>query len=199
MEEDRQKMNELLEEVARLQMLLRTDELTGVLTRRAILDDALVLFRVAYSNMGNGRSVATALSDLSVLFVDIDDFKVINDTYGHAEGDRVLRGIGSVLQASIREGDLVGRIGGEEFMVVLVNTGEIEAGALAERVQKGLTTLSGVTQKDAQVTASIGVASLGTSHANTFEDLVRFADIAMYEAKHRQGKNAIVRYSELTF
>lgn len=126
---------------------------------------------------------------LCLLWLDIDDFKQINDKYGHGTGDEVLRTFARVLQRGIRGIDTAARVGGEEFAVLLPET-EFEAGCeVAERLHSEIRRLK--IQKIERVTASIGVASYPL-HAKSSGGLIAIADAAMYEAK-REGRDRIGR------
>ena len=132
---------------------------------------------------------------LSVAFVDIDHFKSINDTYGHAAGDVVLRGVAQTIGANLRASDLIGRYGGEEFMIILAETGLEEGSVLAEKlrmlVQRQRFVVDG--RHEISVTISIGIAG-GTGRLH-MEDLVRDADAAMYSAKSL-GRNQTYIFAE---
>ena len=125
---------------------------------------------------------------LSLLLLDLDHFKQINDTRGHAVGDQVLANVGAMLRSVLRAQDFAGRNGGEEFAVLLPDTDIGVALEVAERVRATIAevTLPGT---DVPVTASIGVAGF-PSHASTPERLERLADAALYVAK-RQGRNRV--------
>ena len=114
---------------------------------------------------------------LALLMVDLDRFKLLNDTYGHVAGDEALASVGSVLRARIRSFDIVGRIGGDEFAVVLPATGLSDATEIADRLRKALDHPDGV-----QITASVGVAELCRSEPTTSR-LARDADVCLYNAK----------------
>jgi diguanylate cyclase (GGDEF)-like protein len=125
------------------------------------------------------------------LMLDIDDFKVINDTYGHQEGDNVLQRIADSGRAALRRGDLFGRIGGEEFAAVFPGCTPAMALQVAERLQREIQRLS--FDHDGQtfgITVSQGLTSLKDEDEN-IENLFARADAAMYQAK-RDGKNRIV-------
>jgi diguanylate cyclase (GGDEF)-like protein len=125
---------------------------------------------------------------LGLIMVDIDDFKLINDTYGHQQGDAVLRAVARVVQANSRDADSPARYGGEEMALILPHTDLDGAYAIAERVRSAIEHLR-VPRIDGQgtlhVTASVGVAATTDGDQNA---LVADADAALYEAK-RQGKN----------
>jgi diguanylate cyclase (GGDEF)-like protein len=123
--------------------------------------------------------------------MDIDDFKDVNDTYGHLEGDQVLRRIAESGRGVLRRGDLFGRIGGEEFAAVLPGCAPQMALQVAERLGKEIQALSfSYEGRDFSVTVSQGLASL-REEDSTLDSLFARADAAMYEAK-RQGKNRVI-------
>lgn len=134
-------------------------------------------------------------SPYAVLFIDIDFFKKINDTYGHEKGDQVLRGIAGVLQSSLRETDLIARYGGEEFLAILPDTRSEEAVTVAEKVRSNVEQHSFPIPD--QVTVSIGVAMASADDDNV-EDTVRRADLALYKAKEC-GRNLVKSYEKGMF
>ncbi len=162
------------------------DRLTGVPNRPAIL---AALFAEVERADRYDRSLAVA-------FVDIDLFKNVNDTYGHAAGDAVLRGVASTLRGNLRSADTLGRYGGEEFMVVLPETDAPAAAALAEKLRRLVVgTAHPVAGHDpVGVTVSIGVVA-GSGRALRVDDLVRHADAAMYSAK-ALGRNQVYVFEE---
>jgi len=175
------KLNEANKLAERLAM---TDELTGINNRRAFFKKAKVLYYASqrYSH------------PLTVLMIDIDDFKFINDTYGHAAGDLVIQKVAGLLQKDLRESDVVGRIGGEEFAITLPETDSDTGYLLAERIRKNIQNLTLAHQNwTFKLTVSIGCAE-NNDISQAFEDLVGLADKALYEAKN-QGKNKTVIYS----
>jgi diguanylate cyclase (GGDEF)-like protein len=126
------------------------------------------------------------------LFIDLDHFKSINDQYGHATGDLVLRTVAGSVANSCRESDIVGRIGGEEFVVFLPDTEVSGAMLLAEKIRQNVEALTHVTSDNEpySITLSIGVAHR-TPSDQSIADIQRRADIAMYDAK-KQGRNRVV-------
>jgi len=158
------------------------DFLTGLLNRRAFEDVA----RQEISRWQSGRD------PLSLLIVDADHFKRINDTHGHGVGDDVLRALAHTMQGQVRELDVVARLGGEEFVIVLPSTDAIGARAAAERIRLSVEGLriplpdGGV----ARLTVSVGIAELSRESAS-IELLLQRADAALYEAK-RCGRNRSV-------
>ncbi len=126
---------------------------------------------------------------LAVMFVDVDRFKLVNDTYGHAEGDLLLRAIASRLSSTLRRGDTLARLGGDEFTVLLPDINQPEdAETIARKIVATLSEPIKLSQGDFRATVSIGIA-LFPRDGSTAEDLTRHADIAMYQVK-RSGKNA---------
>lgn len=130
--------------------------------------------------------------DLSLLMVDLDHFKSVNDTYGHKAGDMVLQKVGEILTKTFRTTDLAARYGGEEFVVLLPHTSEEDAWKLAERVRENIESCTFTFEDQTfSVTASIGVASVEGGALTTDDDLIIKADKALYQAKHN-GRNMVV-------
>jgi two-component system cell cycle response regulator len=166
--------------VRQLEEMATTDGLTGCLNKRAFLDQMEQKLMAAQRF---GRK-------LSIIVTDLDHFKAVNDTYGHAAGDRVLKELGRVLQRVKRETDLVARFGGEEFCVLCEETDARGAQLLAERVREELENTELLTELGPlRVTASLGVATF-PDHASTAADLFVQGDKALYEAKH-SGRNQV--------
>lgn len=157
-----------------------TDELTGLANRRSFLETLETELRRA-QRFG---------SPLGLVFADLDNFKLVNDRFGHQAGDDVLRAFGAVLQGRIREIDLAARLGGEEFAVLLPETDATGSRALAEDLRAavaGLVIESG--PHAIRVTASFGVAAF--PETDGADELMTAADLALYSAK-RQGKNRVI-------
>jgi two-component system cell cycle response regulator len=125
---------------------------------------------------------------LSLLIIDLDHFKNINDSHGHTTGDQALARVGEMLKQSCREGDLAARVGGEEFILILSETGAEQATKQAEKIRKDIEKLK---PAGIDVAASIGVTSRPLGKQVTFDDLFKVADRAVYEAKN-QGRNRVV-------
>jgi len=162
-----------------------TDSLTGVFNRRYIFEylDKLV------------HSVAGERGDLSVLLFDIDDFKQVNDEHGHPFGDNVLKKVAQITQTELRTGDLLGRIGGEEFICILPRTDSEMASKIAERLKEVIMRELFISADDDRVfvTISIGISALGEDAIDRTSLYIQ-SDKALYKAK-QQGKNQVVVYS----
>jgi len=164
-----------------LRYLAHHDELTGAKNRRWILQQLKDLL-AAYSGQAGS---------LAVMLLDIDHFKKINDTYGHDAGDEVLKGFVTTLQSCLRESDLLGRYGGEEFLVLVPSTNEQIAMQVAERLREAIAQATYFSQtQNLNITASIGIA-LTSIQLTTSEELVNRADAALYQAK-MAGRNRSV-------
>ena len=163
-----------------LERLATTDHLTGLANRRAFLEAAEREIRRAHRF---GQSV-------SVLMIDIDLFKSINDRYGHPIGDEVLRRVGSELKRALRDEDIAGRFGGEEFAVVLVQAAPAVAALVAERVRLAFAAVSvDAGAERFGFTASIGIATFAAG-IDDVHQLLSIADQGLYEAKNR-GRNRV--------
>lgn len=153
------------------------DPLTGLYNRR-YMEDALE----RYLSLAERTGSAT-----SVLMIDLDNFKRVNDEFGHAKGDAVLRDVAGQMVGALRPSDVVSRYGGEELMVILPNCGSADAAAKAEILRKRIESLSEV--HGVQVSASFGVATVPETSASA-SDIIPMADAALYAAK-AAGKNRV--------
>ncbi|WP_243278133.1 diguanylate cyclase [Clostridium yunnanense] len=133
---------------------------------------------------------------VSCLMLDVDYFKKINDTYGHANGDRVLQNLAKILDATLRKEDIIGRIGGEEFAVIMIGIDKKNALIIAEKIRKGVeeSSLASIDGDTINYTVSIGIADNSNSDMSQ-EKLLRMADIALYKAKETL-RNTIIIYNE---
>ena len=173
----------IIELERRILELASTDFLTKVLNRRAFIN------RMEEEIQRARRKEAP----LSLVMADIDYFKKINDSYGHQAGDIVLQRFAKQLSSSLRKYDLVGRYGGEEFVICLPGTDSLPARSVAERIRKKVEKMR-IELPDSshliQVTASFGVASLSMASEPIIDSLTNLADEAMYQAKLR-GRNRV--------
>jgi diguanylate cyclase (GGDEF)-like protein len=164
----------------RIITLVNTDSLTRLANRRFFID--FLAKAMAFAKRHEQA--------LSVIIADLDNFKSVNDTYGHQAGDQVLVAFGQVMQASTRQEDLAARFGGEEFILMLPGTPMEEATILAERLRESLENLAFPPLKT-RVTASFGIAQYRPD--DTFETLVKRADEGLYAAK-AAGRNRVMAW-----
>jgi diguanylate cyclase (GGDEF)-like protein len=137
-------------------------------------------------------------TSLSLVMVDIDHFKRVNDTFGHTEGDRVLCEIASLLKTSVRKKDTVARYGGEEFILILPEAGLEESSMISERIRRLVeNTPFEVGQAQINLTVSLGISNFPSHQARTKEELIKMADLALYDAK-RGGRNRVSIFNQLS-
>lgn len=166
----------------KLDQMSKTDGLTE-LNNRASLDRAI---KLTYDSFAMGNSGPHCL-----VMVDIDHFKNVNDTYGHPIGDIVLQEMAKVLSSGSRRGDFVGRYGGEEFCVLLLNTGKEGAQVYCEKIRQQVEQrVFNSSKGDIKITVSLGCSELGKQHSS-IEQWLESADGALYYAKHN-GRNQTV-------
>ena len=127
---------------------------------------------------------------LSLVFFDLDDFKRINDLYGHTQGDQVLKKIGQLVRSIARESDIPARYGGDEFAIILPNTKEDGAFDLASRIHTAILDCEFENFPGEQITVSSGISTFENKNIQSFDELVRLADDGMYRSKN-QGKNMV--------
>lgn len=169
----------------RLSEMAMTDSLTGLSNRRHFFEH--LEQEVCRGNRSRQK--------ISLFMLDVDYFKKVNDTHGHQTGDSVLQAIAAILRNRIRRSDMVARIGGEEFAVLLSDTDILEAMNMAEQIRISIKnysfqTCSGQSMK---LTCSIGVCGSGNAGGNTSEQLYKYADLALYHAKN-SGRDRVAHY-----
>jgi diguanylate cyclase (GGDEF)-like protein len=164
-----------------------TDDLTGLVNRRRFIE-------ALEAEIERARRFG---SPLTVVLADLDNFKWVNDGFGHHAGDIVLRSFADLMRSHIRDVDVPGRIGGEEFAIVLPETDRNGAESVAERMRESLSSVPIPVSDDqsVRVTASFGVAELVDDQSG--DDLLRSADTALYRAK-AEGKNRVVATSDVS-
>lgn len=166
--------------------LAMIDELTGIMNRRAFLDRAESAISLANRSQ----------TELALVYIDLDNFKTINDVYGHAKGDEVLKCFASVARGIVRKSDVIGRLGGEEFGMIVHGAGKEAVRQLIEKLLAEIRE----TQVEAcgnqlQFTASVGVALVDGKARKGVDQLFAQADKALYHAKHA-GKDRMAFYEE---
>lgn len=166
---------------AEVRTLAMTDDLTGLYNRRQ-------LFQIARQEIEKARAYA---QDLSLIIVDLDEFKAVNDTYGHVVGDEVVVEVANRCRLHARKSDLLGRYGGDEFIILLPNTDLQAAATVAERLREMIQTRAvKTTGGDVFITASLGVASIAEDTTDLVSLLIH-ADKSLYAAK-QSGRNKVV-------
>ena len=160
------------------------DTLTGLMNRRGLLDTANHLFEQLHPERDR----------LVVMFADLDKFKRINDTHGHAAGDEVLKRFARILRDSLRGHDVAARLGGDEFVIILNNTGIDKAEDIARRIQEQVAHCAQRHSLDYSVTIGLGEAP---THGTTLSDLLAQVDRALYHAKGRENGGGIMRACHL--
>jgi len=186
-EKVRQRTKDLEASQEELKRLASIDPMTKLYNRRyfsEISEDIL--------NMSKRTNNA-----FSVIMFDIDDFKNVNDTYGHHIGDKVIIGVADILLENTRKSDIVCRFGGEEYIILLPDTGKEGSMIIAEEIRKRVEkmVIPYDNDKELQVTISIGIAMVDLKHDTHMETAINKADNALYEAK-RSGKNRVVDYAD---
>jgi diguanylate cyclase (GGDEF)-like protein len=171
-------LSQLRRTQSQLQLLATHDPLTTVLNARAFASQVA-------QELGRNRRYGRPLA---LVYLDLDDFKKVNDAHGHATGDAVLRLVADAMRSAVRQADVVGRLGGDEFGVLMPETDGSVAHAVANRLAGGIRT---VFRGTPSVTASIGVVAVSGTEAGS-DELLRKADQTMYEAK-RAGKDRVVQ------
>jgi diguanylate cyclase (GGDEF)-like protein len=183
-------IKKLLKKIKELEFLAYFDDLTKVYNRRGFFKEAEKIFKaVVYKRKEIERRTGYKIP-LSIIFLDVDNFKKINDQYGHKFGDLVLEKVAKVLKERLRESDVIGRLGGEEFVIALIGCDIKSAQKVAEdiriRIEKINLRYKG---KKVNITASLGVTSY--KDEKNLLDLISKADKAMYRAK-KEGKNRVI-------
>jgi len=185
-------------------------ETVGTTLERVLVQEELkaTLIRDELTGLFNKRYFMNRLSEeyerakrygvpLSLCIFDIDNFKLINDTYGHIFGDQVLKQVGRLTSGTVRHVDIAARYGGEEFTVLFTHTALENAVIIAERIHRAISTLIfPYNEKEIQVTATFGISAYSSVNVKEPKELLHHADMALYEGKKRYDKNCVVTYTE---
>lgn len=188
---EEQRIVTLEQEIARLREQLTTDELTKILNRKGLMELLKPWAReVGFQLSHPDRRKALVVRALSLVFVDVDHFKKVNDTYGHQAGDLALKNIAKVLKENVREIDIVGRYGGEEIVLGLIGANLQDSRKIAEHLRVKIAERP-IKYKDEiiRITASFGVSALSADL--NLDELIKKADEALYRAKN-SGRNKVV-------
>ena len=178
-----------------VRLMFEAEDARRAAERMAVTDPLTLAYnRRHFFHVGERELQRSHATDglLSVLLLDVDNFKTVNDQHGHAVGDRVLKQVALACANGVRDNDLLARFGGEEFVALLPATGLLEAAGVAERLRCAVESLAIAGEGDAVIrpTVSIGVASV-TLSASSLDSLLASADRAMYMAK-RSGRNRVI-------
>ncbi len=186
------KINQLKKEIKRLKELVYKDELTKLYNRRGFKEEAdKFIHEVITSKKYQEKRKSFLIKNFSLIVFDIDNFKKLNDTYGHEAGDQALRLISQLILERVREVDIVARWGGEEIIVGLVGASETDAFKIADDIREKIERMKLKWRgKVIKFTINGGVASF--DKIKKFEELFRQADKSLYEAKN-SGKNIIFK------
>lgn len=189
-------IQKLKKEIRRLIELAYKDELTKLYNRRGFKEEShKFLNEVIASKKYKHRRQSVIIKNFSLIVFDIDNFKKINDTYGHPAGDMVIKNLSKIILENVRSIDLIARWGGEEFVVGLVGASENDAFRIADDIRgQVLNSKLNWRKKSLRFTISGGVADL--SKTKSFDNLFGGADKALYSAK-KSGKNKIVKFNGL--
>jgi len=184
----RMRTRELEKAHDQLVSMVNHDSMTGLYNRRYFNEITTTLMHITKRNE----------NALSVLMIDIDNFKIINDKYGHLEGDKVIQEVAKLLMKITRQSDIVIRFGGEEFIVLLPNTDIEGASEIAKKIKNQINEITIYLSDTNKITftVSIGVAACDCNHDMDIDELVHKADVAMYDAK-LSGRNKVVMYRNL--
>ena len=163
-----------------MEKLARVDSLTGCYNRRYGLE--LLDRQIKLSHRSK--------SPLLLAFLDIDGFKAINDTFGHEEGDEVLKEVVKLFKSTLREIDIIYRMGGDEFLLIFPDSSLQDASPIKERINKNLTKLNHSLKKPYKIELSVGLSCYDSANPQPMDELIRIADQRMYEdKKSRKSKD----------
>jgi diguanylate cyclase (GGDEF)-like protein len=192
MKRKNQEIEKLKKEILLLRKITFKDPLTGLYNRRGFLNEVNRLVKMVDGIQQRMPTNSSNLfENLGLIFVDLDDFKKINDNFGHKVGDMVLKKIAETLEKSLRKFDIVGRWGGDEFVILTLGVGRPIVLSIAQRLKNKVESLVFKEKKKKfNLTASFG-ATVFSSKDFKIEDYINKTDKAMYRAK-KQGKNEIV-------
>jgi len=161
-----------------LRNLSLTDDLTGLYNRRGF-------FALAKQQLSSARREGR---HASLVYIDMDGLKRLNDTHGHEIGSRVIQEVGDILRETFRSSDLIARIGGDEFVVFETSNDQIDEGTDVQRLQDNVTRHNAQQARDYEISLSIGVASMDSDSSMTLEELLKNGDKTMYQQKRNKRR-----------
>lgn len=185
-------------EIKKLALLVVRDPLTGLFNRRGFLEGAgRILEDIKFIQKNVGARRHFFVDSLSIILFDIDHFKKFNDEYGHKLGDQILQYVSNIIDAKVRNFDIVGRWGGEELVVAMIGSHKKDAFVKAEEIRKAVRSrIWAKGGKKLRVSLSGGVADVESAPKGAnLEDIIACADKAMYQAKQK-GRDMIIIYSK---
>ena len=189
-------IQELKEEVSRLKELAYKDELTRLYNRHGFSEEVQKFLKeiISFKKFPERRD-SFIVKSFSLIVFDIDNFKKLNDTYGHQAGDEALKMVGGIIMESVRNIDLAARWGGEEIVLGLVGASEDDAFRIADDIRKKIMSAK-IKWKSKTISLTISGGVAGFDTAEHFDDLFHLADKALYKAK-KDGKNIIIKSGNL--
>ncbi len=200
----KKEVNRLKKEVGKLRATIEIDALTGLYNRHGFTKRAEGFLRTIEWGLHHHKEHRQTflIRDFTAVFVDLDDFKSVNDAYGHKAGDEVMKGIAEILKKYTKDVDILSRWGGDEFVLGLVGIGENYGLKIAERLRRKIAGCRFKVDKEIiRTTASFGVANALYCHKETKSinlfRLIEEADEAMYDVKKKLGKNFVASYHKV--
>lgn len=194
MKDSERRIAELEAKVKSLENNLIHDQLTGLKTRSFFEEELKMHLGYLNYTQKRRRKEGSGFKDISIIFLDIDHFKKVNDTHGHDVGDAVLKKVAKSILSCFRAGDVVARWGGEEFVATLLGAKEEDAFVKAEEVRQTVEKLRFLGLPKLHITISAGIATCEKGLA--LKETVKHADQALYKAKN-SGRNKVVLYSSI--
>jgi len=190
------RIKKLEREIAELRAVAHHDQLTGILNRRGFKEEAGLFFKAIIISRQQSERRSIPRLPFSTIFFDIDNFKKINDKYGHDAGDAVLKSVTKIVQDNLRDSDIFARWGGEEFIIALLGVNENAAYKVADKLRMAIAEKRQVYKKTKiPITGSFGIAAYSVE--KSLDELIARADRAMYYAKKKLSKNSVAKFSQI--
>lgn len=186
-------------EFKRAKLLTDYDALTGLYNRRGFMSESEKFIKEVRPKEARAKKRRFHIENFSIIFIDLDNLKRVNDLYGHKIGDKFIKMVGNILQEYLRDIDIVARWGGDEFVVGLVNLNEEQACKVAKKLKKKISLIK-ISKIKIDFSASFGIVAAKDKNHSIFylPELIEKADMAMYEAKKEKNKGGlVVTYKDL--